>query len=135
MATKQKTPYEKKTNNEIIQIIYDTKMLDLLINHITRNSTIKGNDILNDLKNDIYLSLLEMDNDKLNGLMERKQMKFFLARICLNQLVSNTSSFYRKYRKQIQFDTTVKMRETDELWMQNAGNDDFQLSDGGYYED
>lgn len=53
----------------------------------------------NDLAQEVYLILLEYDADKINELIQKKQINFFISRIIMNQVFSSTSDFYRKYVK------------------------------------
>lgn len=83
-----------KTNTEIIEEISKDK----LVEEIARNIRVTS-DYYDDFVQDMYLTLLEYDNEKLNDIYEKKQMKFFLARICINNWNSSTSPFYCKYKR------------------------------------
>lgn len=61
------------------------------INNIVRNKE--------DLIQEIYMVLLEYDEEKLRTLYDNNQLNFFLVRIIKNQYFSKTSPFHRKYRK------------------------------------
>lgn len=61
------------------------------INNIVRNKE--------DLIQEIYMVLLEYDEEKLRTLYDNNQLNFFLVRIIKNQYFSRTSPFHRKYRK------------------------------------
>lgn len=52
-----------------------------------------------DLIQEIYLILLEYNREKIIELYNNKQLNFFITRIVKNQWMSNTSPFYKKYRK------------------------------------
>lgn len=54
-----------------------------------------------DLLQEIYLILLDYDQQKLLDIIEKKQIRFFTARILRNQFYSKTSAFYRKYKKPV----------------------------------
>lgn len=54
---------------------------------------------MNDLVQEIYLILLEYNQTKLQKIYDNGQLNFFLTRIIKNQWCSNTSPFYKKYRK------------------------------------
>lgn len=54
---------------------------------------------IDDLVQEIYLILLEYDTDKINELIQNKQINFFISRIIMNQVFSCTSDFYKKYVK------------------------------------
>lgn len=51
-----------------------------------------------DLKAEVGLILCEMPEDKINGLWERKELKFYTVRIILNLVKSSSSPFYKKFR-------------------------------------
>lgn len=52
-----------------------------------------------DFIQEIYLILLEYNQTKLQEIYDKGQLNFFLTRIIKNQWCSNTSPFYKKYRK------------------------------------
>lgn len=52
-----------------------------------------------DLKNDIYIALVDYDNAKLNDVYEKKHLNAFITRIILNNIYSNSSNFYCRYLK------------------------------------
>lgn len=69
---------------------------------------------LDDLVQEIYLILLEYDEDKLIKMYERKQLKFFIVRIIMNQYFSKNSPFYKKYKMYDQRQDYNKEIETEE---------------------
>jgi hypothetical protein len=56
-----------------------------------------------DLKAEVFLVLCEMNEDKLNGMYERNELKFYIVRIMLNMIKSDRSTFYKNYRNHIEF--------------------------------
>lgn len=54
---------------------------------------------MDDLVQEIYLILLEYNQEKLQSIYDKGQFNFFLTRIIKNQYFSNTSPFFKKYRK------------------------------------
>ena len=54
---------------------------------------------MDDLAQEIYLILLEYNQTKLQEIYDKGQLNFFLTRIIKNQYFSNTSPFFKKYRK------------------------------------
>ena len=56
-----------------------------------------------DLCQEVYLTLLQYDERKLSEMYERGELRWFIARIVINQYASATSPFYylykRRYRK------------------------------------
>ena len=69
---------------------------------------------LDDLVQEIYLILLEYNEDKLIKMFERKQLKFFIVRIIMNQYFSQNSPFYKKYKMYDQKQDYNKEIETEE---------------------
>jgi hypothetical protein len=56
-----------------------------------------------DLKAEVFLVLCEMNEDKLKGMYERNELKFYIVRIMLNMIKSDRSTFYKNYRNHIEF--------------------------------
>lgn len=54
---------------------------------------------MDDLVQEIYLILLEYNQEKLQSIYDKGQFNFFLTRIIKNQYFSKTSPFFKKYRK------------------------------------
>lgn len=70
----------------------------------------------NDLIQHIYLILLLYDQPTLQYLVNKKQIKFFIARIIRNQWFSKTSTFYKLYKKYNALkDENYEPKETEEL--------------------
>lgn len=66
-----------------------------------------------DLFQELMIILLEYDKDKLMTLQEQKRIRFFIVKILMNQACSNTSPFYKKYRKQYYVDLDIEESEED----------------------
>ncbi len=56
-----------------------------------------------DLKAEVFLVLCEMNDDKLIGMYERNELKFYIVRIMLNMIKSDRSNFYKNYRNYTEF--------------------------------
>ena len=56
-----------------------------------------------DLKAEVFLVLCEMDEQKLIGLYERNELRFYIVRTMLNMIKSDRSTFYKNYRNHIEF--------------------------------
>lgn len=56
-----------------------------------------------DLKAEVFLVLCEMNEDKLIGMYERNELKFYIVRIMLNMIKSDRSNFYKNYRNYTEF--------------------------------
>ena len=81
----------------IVKII-DELERNNVIRDICTNMRVQLNDI-DDLTQEVYLILLEYNRDKIIELYQKKQLKFFIIGILQRQYHSNTSPFYKKYKK------------------------------------
>ena len=79
------------TNIEIIERLARAKTVEKVIEKVVG----KVENEFEDLAQDVYMSLL-LDH-KLQGIYERKQIMFYISRIIMNNIASNTSPFYRRY--------------------------------------
>lgn len=82
---------------DIINEIYHSNLLDELFN----NMGVKQND-MDDLKQEIFIILLEYDEEKINKMYELKQLKWFIIKLIKNQYFSANSPYYKKYKKYYQ---------------------------------
>ena len=80
---------------QIISQIASENLVERVINKI--DSTIMAN--YPDLADDIYLSLMEKDNDTIDSLFESGQLAFFIIRMVKNNIFSSNSPYYRIYKK------------------------------------
>lgn len=64
-----------------------------MIDHITNGSDA---DTLHDLAQDVYLGLL-VDAEKTQTLYDKGELKYYIARILMNNIASSTSPYYRTY--------------------------------------
>lgn len=82
------------SNTEIVEQLAN----DHIIEDICTNLRVTSN-YYDDLVQEIYLIVMEYDNDKLNKILEKKQINFWLTRVIKNNWNSNTSPFWKQYRK------------------------------------
>jgi hypothetical protein len=68
-----------------------------------------------DLKAEVFLVLCEMDDEKLIGMYERNELKFYIVRTMLNMIKSDRSSFYKNYRNHIEMDNNTISKEMYKL--------------------
>ena len=54
---------------------------------------------LDDLAQDIYISLMEKDEELIKGLCERGELEYYILRMVVNQVCSKTSPYYTQYKK------------------------------------
>ena len=83
------------TKNEIIEIIAKERLVEQICSNIAKSS----DDLLNDLVQEIYLDLLQKDEDKIVKLYESNQIRFFVVRMVTNNLFSKNSPFYQTFKK------------------------------------
>ena len=81
----------------IVKII-DELERNNVIRDICTNMRVQLNDI-DDLVQEVYIILLEYNRDKIIELYQKKQLKFFIIGILQRQYHSNTSPFYKKYKR------------------------------------
>lgn len=70
-------------------------IVEKMIENIAKNSRFE----YDDLAQDVYVWLLEEDEEKIVRLYESKQLDYWIARMLVNNIHSTTSPFYTKYRK------------------------------------
>lgn len=61
-----------------------------------------------DLKVEVFMVLLEMDDKKLFGLYERNEIRFYIVRTMLNMIKSDRSQFWKKYRNYTEYEDNEK---------------------------
>lgn len=82
----------------MVRKILDEIERNNIVRDICVNIGVSSNDI-DDLIQEVYLILLEYNKDKIIELYKKKQLKFFIIGILQRQYHSNTSPFYKKYKK------------------------------------
>lgn len=84
------------TNNEIIEYIARSKLLNNIITQIGKG---EDPDNLKDLEQDLYIELLQKDNKLLSELYDKKQLNYYLCRAVINNIKSKNSRYYYIYKK------------------------------------
>ena len=59
-----------------------------------------------DLLSFVIEELYKCDQDRINEIIENKELTFYIARVMLNQYHSKTSRYYYKYNKYYEYNTT-----------------------------
>ena len=57
-----------------------------------------------DLKAEVFMVLCEMEQNKLFGMYERNEIRFYLVRTMLNMIKSDRSQFWKKYRNYTKYE-------------------------------
>ncbi len=97
--------FKRYENNEILvdknNIVEDVKKDSLVERAVYKLLPSSKNpfDFPEDLIQDIYVILLDMDDSMLEGLYIRKELPFYIIRITRNQLLSKNSRYYYNYIK------------------------------------
>lgn len=85
----------KMNNSEILQIYLDDRTIRTCVE--CQFSKIKNKEWMEDFYNDLIITILEYDNEKLNSVHNDKHFNAWLTRIIINNLYSTTSEYYRRY--------------------------------------
>lgn len=102
------------TNNEVVDIIAKKKIVESIVWKITSSgATAADPDSLQDLIQDIYLSLLEDKN--IVDVWEEGHENYYIARIITNNIMSTTSRYYRKYLLPLKLGTTINEEITRDI--------------------
>lgn len=80
--------------NEVLDELYKSKLVKELMN----NMGVRRQDF-NDLEQEIYIILLEYDEEKVLQMSKKKQLKWFIIKLIQNQYFSSNSPFYKNYKK------------------------------------
>lgn len=81
-----------KQRNKIISELYSSKDFNDCINKM------EPEHLRADLKQEIILSLIEKPDELICSLAARGELKYYVVRMILNQVISNSSSFTKRYR-------------------------------------
>ena len=79
--------------------IIDEISKDKVVEEIVYNIGSKGDEDLKDLVQDIYINLLEKEDDLIETLYSTNQLKYFIIRMVVNNIHSKNSPYYTKYKK------------------------------------
>lgn len=83
-----------RTKDEVIEEFAKERIVESIVENI--NGYIGDDE--QDLIQDIYLDLLNKDEEKIAG-MPKKELRYFIARMVINNIQSVNSPFYYKYKK------------------------------------
>ena len=86
------------TKYEVVDIIAKEHLVDRIVNKLLSSSK-NPFDCPEDLIQDVYLLLLQKDDNLIVDLYERGELAYYLLRIVRNQLLSVNSSYYYTYIK------------------------------------
>ena len=79
--------------------IIDEISKDKVVEEIAYNIGDRGDEDLKDLIQDIYINLLEKEDNLIETLYNTNQLKYFIIRMVVNNIHSKNSPYYTKYKK------------------------------------
>ena len=71
-----------------------------VVEEIVYNIGSKDDEDLKDLIQDIYINLLEKEDNLIETLYNTNQLKYFIIRMVVNNIHSKNSPYYTKYKKE-----------------------------------
>ena len=86
------------TKYEVVDIIAREHLVERIVNKLLSSSK-NPFDCPEDLIQDIYLLLLQKNDDLIVNLYNKDEIGFYLLRVVRNQLLSKNSSYYYTYIK------------------------------------
>ena len=86
------------TKYEIIDELSKNSTVEKIVNKLVSSSKNRF-DYPDDLIQDIYVLLLEKDEDLIVNLYNKGELGFYLLKVARNQLLSTNSPYYTKYIK------------------------------------
>ena len=86
------------TKNEVIEELSKEGIVEKIVYKLLSSSKNRF-DAPDDLIQDIYLLLLEKEDELVISLYNKNQLGFYLLKIARNQLLSQNSPYYTKYIK------------------------------------
>lgn len=95
---------------EIITELAENKVVEKIVNNIAKRTY----PYTADLCQDIYLDLLEKSPGVIEGLYERNELNYFIAKMARNNLLSIHSPYYQHYMRwnERKSELTDKMKDT-----------------------
>ena len=79
--------------------IIDEISKNKIVEEIVYNIGSKDDEDLKDLIQDIYINLLEKEDNLIETLYNENQLKYFIIRMVVNNIHSKNSPYYTKYKK------------------------------------
>ena len=84
------------TKYEIINIIAREHLVERIVNKLLSSSR-NPFDCPEDLIQDVYLLLLQKDDDLIVNLYNKDEIGYYILKVVRNQLLSKNSPYYQKY--------------------------------------
>ena len=83
------------SKEQILEFAAKNRIVENIIKNIARGELPHN---LDDLAQDIYLALFEKEDELLNKLYNDGELEFYIYRMLANQIFSNGSPYFRKYK-------------------------------------
>lgn len=100
-----KTHLNKK---QVINILASNKVIEKLMKKYNFSSPYSK-----DLCQDLYIELLNKDENLIVGLYERNEIEFYIRKMISNNVNSSTSPFYKNYEKFRKTTDEIKNEKTE----------------------
>lgn len=117
------------TLNEIISKIYDDQEYNLMLSKVANNKQ----NLLKDLKQEVFLTLLTKDESLIVDMYNKKQLIYYVTKIARIMITSEFSPFYKKYRKsEIKHESASEenyIENVEENYQDNCYKFDFDIYD------
>ena len=86
------------TKSDVLDIIAREHLVERIVNKLLSSSK-NPFDCPEDLIQDVYLLLLQKDEDLIVNLYNKGELGFYILKVVRNQLLSTNSPYYTKYIK------------------------------------
>ena len=84
------------TKSDVLDIIAREHLVDRIVNKLLSSSK-NPFDCPEDLIQDVYLLLLQKDEDLIVNLYNKGEIGYYILKVVRNQLLSKNSPYYQKY--------------------------------------
>ena len=84
------------TKSDVLDIIAREHLVERIVNKLLSSSK-NPFDCPEDLIQDVYLLLLEKDEDLIVNLYNKGELGYYILKVVRNQLLSTNSPYYQKY--------------------------------------
>ena len=81
------------SKNEIVALLGKQRVIEQLVQSLTQSP------YKDDLCQDLYIDLLNKDENLITGMYYRGELLYFIRRMVSNNINSTTSPFYQKYER------------------------------------
>lgn len=96
-------------NNTVVENIAKNKVIEGYLKLLGKN---ENPDNLEDLKQDIYITLLEMDENSLHKIVDNNKLNDYIFIMIKNNIMSKNSPYYYKYKKNL--NNTIPIEDYNE---------------------